>query len=78
MIEQKTITFYDATYYWYNESVEVESTSYLCCREDCYISALHYFGYPISSMTGDDCYDWSEDELESIAREWGVVVDFVS
>ena len=89
-MEQKTITFYDESYY--------EGTACDCCegdwveawncghdflatcfsREDCYIEAMHYFGYPITTMTDDDCYNWTEDELESIAREWQVVVDFVS
>lgn len=91
-MEQKTITFYDESYYYYT------SNSCRCCepqfwecwntdnplsgschsREDCYISAMQYFGYPIVEMTEGDCYSWSEDELESIAREWGIVLDFVS
>lgn len=90
MTEQKTITFYDESWYenppcdccegyWmecWNSDLPVNGSCH--SREDCYISAMEYFGYPIVEMTEGDCYNWSEDELESIAREWGVVLDFVS
>lgn len=89
-MEQKTITFYDESYYTSNGCSCCEPQFWECwntdnplsgschSREDCYISAMEYFGYPIVEMTEGDCYNWSEDELESIAREWGVVLDFVS
>ena len=78
--EQKITTFYDESYWtdggefwemWCSEN----GTAY--SREDCYILSLEYFGYPITVMTDEDCWNWSEDELESIAREFGIVVDFV-
>lgn len=82
MSEQKTITFYDESHWdspfmetW---SCDIDSIDYCACREDCYIAAMQYFGYPIVEMTQGDCYNWTEDELESIAREWGIVLDFVS
>lgn len=94
MIEQKTITFYEESYWttvacsccdesdeWiaWNTDPEEHPVNGSChSREECYISALEYFGYPIREMTQEDCWEWTEDELESIAREWGVVLDFVS
>lgn len=89
---QNTITFYQETYYdpqicdccepdelivW-NADPEIDQVILACVRrEDCYISAMEYFGYPIREMTGEDCWKYTEDELESIAREYGLVVDFV-
>lgn len=89
MSKQKTITFYDKSgmtdhacdccpSYYVDEWVSEDGTIIGHSREDCYISALEYFGYPIRSMNQGDCSSFTEDELESIAREFGVVVDFVS
>lgn len=92
-MEQKAITFYEESYWtgcggdcctdqeWivFNTDPDVHPVNGSChSREDCYISAMEYFEYPIVEMTKGDCYNWSEDELESIAREWSVVLDFVS
>lgn len=92
MTEQKTITFYKETYYtskgcdccepdeiivWNTDPEEYPVNGSCHSREECYISALDYFGYPIREMTNDCCWDYTEDELESVAREYGIVLDFV-
>ncbi|MNQ60610.1 hypothetical protein D3C85_748940 [compost metagenome] len=92
-MEDKVITFYQETYWtgcggdccpdqewevWNTDPDEHPVNGSCHSREDCYISAMQYFGYPIAEMTDEACWDYSGDELESIAREWGIVVDFVS
>ena len=92
MIEQKTITFYKETYWtdngcsccepdewivWNTHPEEHPVNGSSDSREGCYISALDYFGYPLREMTDEDCWEYSEDELESIAREYGILLDFI-
>lgn len=92
MKEQKTITFYQERYWgslgcsccepdeWivWNTDPEEHPVNGSChSREDCYISAMEYFGYPIRGMSQEDCWEYTEDELESIAREYEIVLNFV-